>query len=217
MLTVFCSQFLCKWMINFHNRRLWLGWSCVGRSGFHGPDLRWKMDGGMLSCPLIGHSLKILNSDWLSSDGEYMRDWWLARVSYSWFYSLSRLSTVGLDSRVSPCSPPGQLTPDSLVMVSRSKAQQHVITPHKRRGPIAAEFSSPGPASVKLPGLFGCEYYDAFTVRLRSGQGWVVLISSKVRFSEIQWIMAHFLKSLPTVCGIASHYVKASIIWYLSH
>ena len=103
MFTVFCSQFLCKWMINFHNRRLWLGSSCVGRSGFHGPDLRWKMDGWMLSCSPIGHSHPTLNSDWLSSDGEYnMRDWWLARVSYSWFYSLSRPPTLGLDTRVSP-------------------------------------------------------------------------------------------------------------------
>merc|ERR1719187_3227446 len=30
-----------------------------------------------------------------------------------------------------------------------------VITPHKRRGPIAAEFQSPGPAAINLPGLFG--------------------------------------------------------------
>lgn len=43
-------------------------------------------------------------------------------------------------------------------MVSSSyKTQQHVITPHKRRGPIAAEFSSPGPASINLPGLIGCK------------------------------------------------------------
>ena len=97
---VFCSQFLCKWMINFHNRRLWLGSSCVGRSGFHGPDLRWKMDGWKLSCSLIGHSHPILFSDWLSSHGEYM-SWWLARVSYSWFYSaISRLPTLGPDTRV---------------------------------------------------------------------------------------------------------------------
>ena len=41
-------------------------------------------------------------------------------------------------------------------MVS-SRRQQTVITPHKRRGPIAAEFSSPGPASIKLPGLIGGE------------------------------------------------------------
>jgi len=33
--------------------------------------------------------------------------------------------------------------------------QQRPWTPTKRRGPIAAEFSSPGPASVALPGLVG--------------------------------------------------------------
>ena len=41
-------------------------------------------------------------------------------------------------------------------MVS-SKSKQHIITPHKRRGPIAAEFASPGPASISLPGYFGGE------------------------------------------------------------
>ena len=60
------------------------------------------------------------------------------------------------------CSPISHLSRYSSlidwVMVSRSKAQQHVITPHKRRGPIAAEFSTPGPASVKLPGLFGSKF-----------------------------------------------------------
>ena len=28
-------------------------------------------------------------------------------------------------------------------------------TPHKRRGPIAAEFSGPGPAAIALPSLIG--------------------------------------------------------------
>ena len=37
-------------------------------------------------------------------------------------------------------------------MVAKSKYE---ITPHKRRGPIAAEFSTPGPASIALPGLIG--------------------------------------------------------------
>ena len=41
-------------------------------------------------------------------------------------------------------------------MVGRAGGVQ--ITPHKRRGPIAAEFSSPGPAAIALPGLFGSEY-----------------------------------------------------------
>eukprot|EP00092_Neocalanus_flemingeri_P049666 GFUD01057164.1.p1 GENE.GFUD01057164.1~~GFUD01057164.1.p1 ORF type:complete len:114 (-),score=28.29 GFUD01057164.1:88-393(-) len=35
------------------------------------------------------------------------------------------------------------------------KKQNFVITPHKRRGPIAAEFQSPGPAAFNLPGLIG--------------------------------------------------------------
>ena len=33
--------------------------------------------------------------------------------------------------------------------------QQHKWTPTKRRGPIAAEYSSPGPACVTLPNLIG--------------------------------------------------------------
>lgn len=41
-------------------------------------------------------------------------------------------------------------------MVGRAGGVQ--ITPHKRRGPIAAEFSSPGPAAIALPGLFGSKY-----------------------------------------------------------
>merc|ERR1711971_794305 len=39
-------------------------------------------------------------------------------------------------------------------MVAKSKSVFE-ITPHKRRGPIAAEFSTPGPASIALPGLIG--------------------------------------------------------------
>ena len=48
-----------------------------------------------------------------------------------------------------------QLTPSGGRMVASRSKQAHQITPHKRRGPIAAEFSSPGPASIALPGLFG--------------------------------------------------------------
>lgn len=33
--------------------------------------------------------------------------------------------------------------------------EQHAWTPTKRRGPIAAEHSSPGPACVQLPNLLG--------------------------------------------------------------
>jgi len=39
--------------------------------------------------------------------------------------------------------------------MGRHANNNFVITPHKRRGPIAAEFQSPGPASINLPGLFG--------------------------------------------------------------
>merc|ERR1712106_834271 len=50
-------------------------------------------------------------------------------------------------------------TPDSVLPVQSrmggQKKQNFVITPHKRRGPIAAEFQTPGPAAVTLPGLFG--------------------------------------------------------------
>merc|ERR1712032_1321053 len=33
--------------------------------------------------------------------------------------------------------------------------QNFVYTPHKRRGPISAEFTSPGPAAISLPGTIG--------------------------------------------------------------
>ena len=33
-------------------------------------------------------------------------------------------------------------------------------TPHKRRGPIAAEFSGPGPAAIALPSLFGSKNFN---------------------------------------------------------
>ena len=39
--------------------------------------------------------------------------------------------------------------------MGRHANSNFVITPHKRRGPIAAEFQSPGPAAISLPGLFG--------------------------------------------------------------
>ena len=32
-------------------------------------------------------------------------------------------------------------------------------TPHKRRGPIAAEFSGPGPAAIALPSLIGSKLF----------------------------------------------------------
>jgi len=39
--------------------------------------------------------------------------------------------------------------------MGRHASSNFVITPHKRRGPIAAEFQSPGPAAINLPTLFG--------------------------------------------------------------
>jgi len=39
--------------------------------------------------------------------------------------------------------------------MGRHANQNFVITPHKRRGKIAAEFQTPGPAAINLPGLFG--------------------------------------------------------------
>jgi len=36
--------------------------------------------------------------------------------------------------------------------------QPFVYTPHKRRGPISAEFSSPGPAAICLPSLIGVHH-----------------------------------------------------------
>jgi len=42
--------------------------------------------------------------------------------------------------------------------MGRHANNNFVITPHKRRGPIAAEFQSPGPAAINLPGLFGSKY-----------------------------------------------------------
>merc|ERR1711892_444199 len=45
--------------------------------------------------------------------------------------------------------------PPKKVRMGRHANNNFVITPHKRRGPIAAEFQSPGPAAINLPGLFG--------------------------------------------------------------
>ena len=42
--------------------------------------------------------------------------------------------------------------------MGRHASSNFVITPHKRRGPIAAEFQSPGPAAINLPTLFGSKY-----------------------------------------------------------
>ena len=36
--------------------------------------------------------------------------------------------------------------------------QNFVYTPHKRRGPISAEFTSPGPAAISLPGTIGSKF-----------------------------------------------------------
>ena len=99
---VFCSQFLCKWMINFHNRRLWLGSSCVGRSGFHGPDLRW-MDG---SCPAL----------WLVTHSQYSALIGRALTESTWAGDWQELVTLGFTlpsvasrhsarTHVSPVSP----------------------------------------------------------------------------------------------------------------
>merc|ERR1711892_84005 len=45
--------------------------------------------------------------------------------------------------------------PPKKVRMGRQSNNNFVITTHKRRGPIAAEFQSPGPAAINLPGLFG--------------------------------------------------------------
>lgn len=42
--------------------------------------------------------------------------------------------------------------------------EQRPWTPTKRRGPIAAEMSSPGPACVQLPQLLG-EFFPSFKKR----------------------------------------------------
>jgi len=39
-----------------------------------------------------------------------------------------------------------------------------VYTPHKRRGPISAEFTSPGPAAISLPGYIGRNDANAITM-----------------------------------------------------
>ena len=41
--------------------------------------------------------------------------------------------------------------------------QSRAWTPHKRRGPIAAEFSGPGPAAIALPSLFGSKFWFSLT------------------------------------------------------
>ena len=42
--------------------------------------------------------------------------------------------------------------------MGRSANQNFVFTPHKRRGPISAEFQSPGPAAFNIPGTIGSKY-----------------------------------------------------------
>merc|ERR1711976_1119145 len=39
--------------------------------------------------------------------------------------------------------------------MGRSSKQNFVYVPHQRRGPISAEFQSPGPAAFNLPGPIG--------------------------------------------------------------
>ena len=48
-------------------------------------------------------------------------------------------------------------------------------TPTKRRGPIAAEFRGPGPASLVLPALFGSENNI-----LMWNHGWVAMTRAKL-------------------------------------
>ena len=42
--------------------------------------------------------------------------------------------------------------------MGRSAKQNFVYVPHKRRGPISAEFKSPGPAAFNLPGTIGSKW-----------------------------------------------------------
>ena len=94
---MFCYQFLCKWMINFHKRRLWLGWSCVGRSGFHGPDLRWKMDGCCPALLLVTYTQYSPLIGWALIESTSTGDW---QDLVTLGFTLSRYPTVGLDTRV---------------------------------------------------------------------------------------------------------------------
>ena len=48
--------------------------------------------------------------------------------------------------------------------------QQHTWTPTKRRGPIAADYSSPGPACVTLPNLIGESLLQKITFHTRFEQ-----------------------------------------------
>jgi hypothetical protein len=45
------------------------------------------------------------------------------------------------------------------LVVCSMGGQSRNWTPHKRRGPIAAEFSGPGPAAIALPSLFGSKCF----------------------------------------------------------
>lgn len=45
--------------------------------------------------------------------------------------------------------------------------EQRPWTPTKRRGPIAAEMSSPGPACVQLPQLLGNEMINSIRLMTR--------------------------------------------------
>lgn len=48
--------------------------------------------------------------------------------------------------------------------------EQRPWTPTKRRGPIAAEMQSPGPACVQLPQLLGKRHLNLFKNKLNVSQ-----------------------------------------------
>lgn len=64
---------------------------------------------------------------------------------------------------------------------------QRPWTPTKRRGPIAAEYTSPGPACVTLPPLIGMEHFSnplrAFCHPYRS----YILLKLNIREVKQEW------------------------------
>ena len=76
--------------------------------------------------------------------------------------------------------------------------QNFVYTPHKRRGPISAEFTSPGPAAISLPGTIGSKSVLKYHIHIQKRDDWNLnysnscleprfLLDTKLTVNRIWW------------------------------
>jgi hypothetical protein len=61
-------------------------------------------------------------------------------------------------------------------------------SPTKRRGPIAADYSSPGPACVTLPNLIGEYHCQKITFQLQFGQDSVCTYNVALRCVPVSFV-----------------------------